>query len=193
MAAILGISAFYHDSAAALLINGEIIAAAHEERFSRRKHDDRFPAAAVQFCLDTARIKPGDLDYVAFYEKPIVKFNRLLETYLAYEPAGLGQFLQAMPLWLKSKLHLPGVIRKELGGDYRRRIVFTSHHEAHAASAFFPSPYGEAAILTMDGVGGMAHGNNWSRQGQADRVAQGAEVSPFARAPLQRVHLLLRV
>ncbi len=153
MTAILGISAFYHDSAAALLIDGEMIAAAQEERFSRRKHDDRFPAAAVQFCLDKAGIGPGDLDYVVFYEKPLVKFDRLLETYLAYAPAGLGQFLQAMPLWLKSKLHLPGVIRKALGGGYRRRIVFTSHHEAHAASAFFPSPYDEAAILTMDGVG----------------------------------------
>ena len=152
MAAILGISAFYHDSAAALLIDGEIIAAAQEERFSRRKHDERFPGAAIQYCLDEARIRPEDLDYVAFYEKPFLKFDRLLETYLAYAPAGLSQFLAAMPVWLKVKLHLPGVIRKALGG-YRRGIVFTRHHESHAASAFFPSPYDEAAILTMDGVG----------------------------------------
>jgi carbamoyltransferase len=153
MAAILGISAFYHDSAAALLINGEIIAAAQEERFSRQKHDERFPGSAVQFCLDAAGISPQDLDYVAFYEKPLLKFDRLLETYLAYAPAGLSQFLEAMPVWLKTKLHLPGIIRKALGGSYRRGIVFTGHHEAHAASAFFPSPFDEAAILTMDGVG----------------------------------------
>ncbi|MBP1624502.1 MAG: novN [Acidobacteria bacterium] len=153
MAAILGISAFYHDSAAALLIEGEIIAAAQEERFSRRKHDESFPGAAIRFCLDEAGIKPEDLDYVAFYEKPLLKFDRLLETYLAYAPAGLGQFLEAMPVWLKVKLRLPGVIRKGLDGGYRRGIVFTGHHEAHAASAFFPSPYEEAAILTTDGVG----------------------------------------
>jgi len=153
MAAILGISAFYHDSAAALLIDGEIIAAAQEERFSRRKHDERFPSAAIQYCLDEARIRPEDLDYVVFYEKPFLKFDRLLETYLAYAPAGLSQFLAAMPVWLKVKLRLPGVIRKALGGGYRRGIVFTRHHESHAASAFFPSPYDEAAILTMDGVG----------------------------------------
>jgi carbamoyltransferase len=153
MAAILGISAFYHDSAAALLIDGEIIAAAQEERFSRRKHDERFPSAAIQYCLDEARIRPEDLDYVVFYEKPFLKFDRLLETYLAYAPAGLSQFLAAMPVWLKVKLRLPGVIRKALGGGYRRGIVFTRHHESHAASAFFPSPFDEAAILTMDGVG----------------------------------------
>lgn len=153
MAAILGISAFYHDSAAALVMGGEVIAAAQEERFSRRKHDERFPASAVQFCLHEAGIRPEDLDYIAFYEKPLLKFDRLLETYLAYAPAGLGQFMQAIPVWLKLKLHLPGVIRKALGGAYRRRIVFTRHHESHAASAFFPSPYEEAAILTMDGVG----------------------------------------
>ncbi len=153
MAAILGLSAFYHDSAAALLVDGEILAAAQEERFSRRKHDELFPVSAVRFCLDMAGLRPEDLDYVVFYEKPLLKFDRLLETYLAYAPAGLSQFLQAMPLWLKVKLNLPGVIRKALGGGYRRRMVFTGHHEAHAASAFFPSPYEEAAILTMDGVG----------------------------------------
>lgn len=153
MAAILGISAFYHDSAAALLIDGEIVAAAQEERFSRRKHDDRFPAAAIQYCLDAAGIRPENLDYVAFYEKPFLKFDRLLETYLAFAPAGLSQFLEAMPVWLKFKLRLPRVIRKALGGGYQRRIVFTGHHESHAASAFFPSIHDEAAILTMDGVG----------------------------------------
>ncbi len=153
MTAILGISAFYHDSAAALVSGGEIIAAAQEERFTRRKHDECFPGAAIRFCLEEAGIGPEDLDYVAFYEKPLLKFDRLLDTYLAYAPAGLSQFLGAMPQWLKTKLHLPGVIRKALGGSYRRGIVFTGHHEAHAASAFFPSPFDEAAILTMDGVG----------------------------------------
>lgn len=153
MTAILGISAFYHDSAAALLRGGEIIAAAQEERFSRRKHDESFPEAAIRFCLQEAGIETQDLDYVAFYEKPLLKFDRLLETYLAYAPAGLSQFLVAMPQWLKTKLHLPSFIRKALGGGYRRGIVFTGHHEAHAAGAFFPSPFDEAAILTMDGVG----------------------------------------
>lgn len=153
MTAILGISAFYHDSAAALVIDGEIIAAAQEERFSRQKHDERFPGAAIRFCLDSAGIKPETLDYVVFYEKPFLKFDRLLETYLSYAPAGLNQFLAAIPMWLKLKIRLPSVIRKELGGGYERGIVFTSHHESHAASAFFPSPFDEAAILTMDGVG----------------------------------------
>ena len=153
MTAILGISAFYHDSAAALIVDGEIVAAAQQERFSRRKHDESFPGAAIQFCLDTAGLEAGELDYVAFYEKPFLKFDRLLETYFAYAPAGLSQFLDAMPVWLKVKLRLPRVIRKALGGSYRRGIVFTRHHEAHAASAFLASPYEEAAILTMDGVG----------------------------------------
>ena len=153
MTAILGISAFYHDSAAALIVDGEIVAAAQQERFSRRKHDESFPGDAIQFCLDAACIEAGELDYVAFYEKPFLKFDRLLETYFAYAPAGLSQFLDAIPVWLKVKLRLPGVIRKALGGSYHRGIVFTRHHEAHAASAFLASPYEEAAILTMDGVG----------------------------------------
>ena len=163
---ILGISAYYHDSAAALLVDGDIVAAAQEERFTRKKHDHNFPKNAVHYCLRQAGIEPEDLDYVVFYEKPFLKFERLMETYLAFAPQGLGSFLAAMPLWLKTKLHLPGEIRKSLDGRFDRRIVFTGHHESHAASAFYPSPFDEAAILTMDGVGewdtasiGMGRGN----------------------------------
>ncbi len=150
---ILGISAFYHDSAAALVRDGEIVAAAQEERFSRKKHDERFPANAADFCLTEAGIKAGDLDAVVFYEKPLVKFERLLETYLAFAPRGLFSFFRAMPQWLQQKLHLPREIDKGLGGAYSGPIYFTTHHEAHAASAFYPSPFEEAAIITLDGVG----------------------------------------
>jgi len=150
---ILGISAFYHDSAAALVAGGRVVAAAQEERFTRIKHDFNFPKHAIDYCLKEAGLKPEDLDYVVFYDKPLLKFDRLLETYLAYAPAGLRSFMMAMPLWLKTKLHLPREIRKALGGRYNKRIIFTVHHESHAASAFYPSPFEEAAILTMDGVG----------------------------------------
>jgi len=150
---ILGISAFYHDSAAALVAGGRVVAAAQEERFTRIKHDFNFPKHAIDYCLKEAGLKPEDLDYVVFYDKPLLKFDRLLETYLAYAPAGLRSFMMAMPLWLKTKLHLPREIRKALGGRYKKRIIFTVHHESHAASAFYPSPFEEAAILTMDGVG----------------------------------------
>ena len=150
---ILGISAFYHDSAAALMVGGEIVAAAQEERFTRIKHDHEFPKNAVEYCLKEAGIEPDDLDYVVFYDKPLQKFDRLLETYLAYAPAGFKSFLMAMPLWLKTKLHLPREIRKSLDNRYRKKIAFTGHHESHAASTFFPSPYEESAILTLDGVG----------------------------------------
>jgi carbamoyltransferase len=152
---ILGISAYYHDSAAALIVGGEIVAAAQEERFSRLKHDHRFPGHAIAYCLEEGGLTPADLDYVVFYDKPLLKFDRLLETYLAYAPVGLRSFMTAMPLWLKTKLHLPREIRRALGG-YRHPLVFTVHHESHAASAFFPSPFEEAAILTMDGVGEWA-------------------------------------
>jgi carbamoyltransferase len=150
---ILGISAFYHDSAAALIRDGEIVAAAQEERFTRKKHDYRFPQNAIDYCLAEGGISPAQLDFVAFYDKPLVKFERLLETYLAYAPVGFRSFLQAMPLWLKQKLHLPREMDKGLKHQYKGRYVFTDHHESHAASAFFPSPYEEAAILTLDGVG----------------------------------------
>ncbi len=153
MAAILGLSAFYHDSAAALVVDGDIVAAAQEERFTRIKHDHEFPKHAVDYCLKEAGLTPEQLDYVVFYDKPLQKFDRLLETYLAFAPKGFQSFRMAMPLWLKTKLHLPREIRKALGGRYNRRIAFTGHHESHAASTFFPSRYDEAAILTLDGVG----------------------------------------
>ena len=153
MTAILGISAFYHDSAAALVVDGRIVAAAQEERFSRHKHDADFPARAVAYCLTEAGLRPADLDYIVFYDKPFTKFDRLLETYLAYAPAGFRSFRLAMPLWLKDKLHLRRILRRHLAGASRARLVFTDHHESHAASAFFPSPYERAAFLTLDGVG----------------------------------------
>ncbi|MHC4476539.1 MAG: carbamoyltransferase family protein [Planctomycetota bacterium] len=153
---ILGISAFYHDSAAALVRDGGIVAAAQEERFTRKKHDHRFPTNAVDYCLEAGQISPEQLDHVVFYEKPLLKFERLLETYIAYAPRGFGQFLKAMPLWLRQKLHLPRQMDKALGNGYKGRYVFTEHHESHAASAFFPSPFEEAAILTMDGAGEWA-------------------------------------
>ena len=162
---ILGISCFYHDSAACLVINGKIIGAVQEERFTRKKHDSDFPIHAIQWCLKEGAISHSDLDYIVFYEKPFVKFERIIETYLNYAPSGIGQFLQAMPLWLKQKLWIPDIIRKELG--YQGKILFSTHHESHAASAFYPSPFNEAAFLTMDGVGewetasfGVGCGNN---------------------------------
>lgn len=156
MTAILGISAYYHDSAAALIVDGTIVAAAQEERFTRKKHDHEFPRNAVKACLESAGIKPDELDWVGFYEKPLTKFERLLETYLAYAPSGFVSFAKAAPLWTRTKLFLPKLMRDELGGAYRKRFVFAEHHESHAASAFFPSPFDQAAILTIDGVGEWA-------------------------------------
>ncbi len=156
MTAILGLSAYYHDSAAALLVDGRIVAAAQEERFTRVKHDDRFPRHAVDYCLAEAGLGPEDIDHVVFYEKPFLKFERLLETHLAVAPAGLRAFLLAMPLWVHDKLRLPARMGEGLGHRYARRFVFLEHHESHAASAFFPSPFDEAAILTLDGVGEWA-------------------------------------
>lgn len=153
---ILGISAFYHDSAAALLRDGEIVAAAQEERFSRKKHDERFPRHAVQHCLDAAGIRVEDLDYVAFYDKPLLKFDRLMETYLSYAPSGFRSFAKFLPVWLGDKLHIPRILKRELGAMPKNPFVFPEHHESHAASAFFPSPFEEAAIVTMDGVGEWA-------------------------------------
>jgi carbamoyltransferase len=160
---ILGISCFYHDAAAAVIRDGEIIAAAQEERFSRRKHDARFPEQAIAYCLSAAGVSPSALDAVAFYDKPLLKFDRILETALGGAPAGLPQFLMAVPLWLKEKLWMPQMIREKL--DYDGLLLFSEHHESHAASAFYPSPFDRAAILTIDGVGewattsyGVGHG-----------------------------------
>jgi carbamoyltransferase len=150
---ILGISAFFHDSAAALVQGGRIVAAAQEERFTRRKHDDAFPARAVEWCLAGARLTAADLDAVVFYEKPLIKFERILESALAFAPGGFPAFLRAMPPWLQRKLHLPREIDRGLGGVYSGPILFATHHESHAASGFYPSPFDEAAILTLDGVG----------------------------------------
>jgi carbamoyltransferase len=165
---VLGLSAFYHDSAAALIEDGNIVAAAQEERFTRKKHDSAFPTKAVDFCLDRAGIKMADVDYVAFYDKPFLKFERLLETYLAFAPRGFQSFRMAMPLWLKEKLFQKTLLRDEMKTwqpdfDWQKRLLFGEHHQSHAASAFFPSPFEEAAILTMDGVGewattSLAHG-----------------------------------
>jgi carbamoyltransferase len=158
---VLGISAFYHDSAAAMVVDGEVASAAQEERFTRRKHDARFPAHAVRYCLEQAGIGLGEVDLVAFYDKPLLKFERLLETYLAFAPAGFKSFKLAIPIWLREKLFLKDLIARELGRiggtpPADERIVFSEHHLSHAASAFFPSPFEEAAVLTMDGVGEWA-------------------------------------
>jgi len=184
MASILGISAYYHDSAACLVIDGEIIAAAQEERFTRVKHDFRFPGNAVRYCLKEAGITPEQLDYVGFYDKPLLKFDRLLETYLDYTPSGFLSFLKAMPLWMKEKLWMPDMIgiefgkvagaederaAKRLAKQFRWKLLFGDHHESHAASAFYPSPFEEAAILTMDGVG------EWATSSMG--VGRGAEIN----------------
>ena len=184
MASILGISAYYHDSAACLVIDGEIIAAAQEERFTRVKHDHRFPGNAIRYCLKEAGITPEQLDYVGFYDKPLLKFDRLLETYLDYTPSGFISFLKAMPLWMKEKLWMPDMIgiefgkvagaederaAKRLAKQFRWKLLFGDHHESHAASAFYPSPFEEAAILTMDGVG------EWATSSMG--VGRGAEIN----------------
>ena len=162
---ILGISAFYHDSAACLVKDGKITAAAQEERFTRKKHDLSFPINAVNYCLSEAGITSQELSFVGFYEKPFIKFERLLFTYFAYAPIGILSFLKAMPIWLKQKIFLRDLICKAL--DYDGEIIFTEHHESHAASAFYPSPFDEAAILTIDGVGEWASSSFGSGKGNA--------------------------
>jgi len=163
---ILGISAYYHDSAACLVEDGRIVAAAQEERFTRKKHDAGFPSRAVEYCLGEAGVTAGELDFVAFYEKPLVKFSRLIETYIACAPRGLQSYLMALPLWLSEKLWMADDVRGHLEG-YEGEVLFGEHHESHAASAFYPSPFENAAVVTMDGVGewatssiGVGRGNN---------------------------------
>src|SRR3954466_8196372 len=155
---ILGISAFYHDSAAALLVDGRIVAAAQEERFTRKKQDARFPTHAITYCLAQAGIALDEVDYVVFYEKPFLKFERLLETYIAFAPRGFKSFAMAIPVWIREKLFQKDIISKSLremapNFDWKTRLLFTEHHVSHAASAFYASPFEEAAVLTMDGVG----------------------------------------
>ena len=160
---ILGISAFYHDSAACLVRDGEIVAAAQEERFTRKKHDPGFPHRAVEYCLAEGGIRIKDLKYIVFYDKPLIKFERLLETYVGFAPKGIQSFVTAMPIWLKEKLLLKDLLKEELtkiSPGLRKTelplILFTEHHESHAASAFYPSPFDKAAILCVDGVGEWA-------------------------------------
>lgn len=168
---ILGISGYYHDSAAALLKDGRIIAAAQEERFTRKKHDARFPENAIRYCLEEAGIELGKVENIVFYDKPLIKFERLLETYLAYAPRGIRSFVQAMPVWLKEKLYLKSTLKKELAvlGDCKIQqlpeLMFAGHHQSHAASAFFPSPFENAAILCLDGVGEWATTSVWLGHG----------------------------
>jgi carbamoyltransferase len=169
---ILGLSAFYHDSAAALVDDGRVVAAVQEERFTRKKHDSGFPHHALGYCLEAAGTRLDDVDYVVFYDKPFLKFERLLETYLSFAPAGFRSFRMAIPLWLREKLFQKQLLRDELRKfsrhvDWEEKLLFTEHHQSHAASAFFPSPFEEAAVLTMDGVGewatmsvGLGHGND---------------------------------
>lgn len=165
--AILGISAFYHDSAAALIVDGQLVAAAQEERFTRKKHDPAFPTQAIQYCLKNAQLKLTDLQSIVFYDKPFLKFERLLETYLAYAPKGFSSFLQAMPIWMKEKLFLKSLLKTELSSlaDIPKKalppLLFTEHHQAHAASAFFPSPFERAGVLCLDGVGEWATSSTW--------------------------------
>jgi carbamoyltransferase len=172
MTNILGISCYYHDSAACLIQDGKIVAAAQEERFTRRKHDFEFPKHAIDFCFKEGKITSKDIDCVAFYEKPFLKFERILETYLAYAPRGFNSFLRAMPLWMKHRLWIPDLIRKEL--NFEGKLIFPEHHESHAASAFFPSPFERAAFLTADGVG------EWTTasfgKGEGNRITIDSEI-----------------
>jgi carbamoyltransferase len=169
--AILGISAFYHDSAAALVVDGRIVAAAQEERFSRKKHDSRFPGGAIAYCLDEGGLDLANISHVVFYDKPLLKFERLLETYLAFTPRGFRSFVRAIPIWLKEKLFLKKTLRRELariGGLAEADLpplMFTQHHQSHAASAFFPSPFEKAAVLCLDGVGEWATSSVWLGEG----------------------------
>ena len=168
---ILGISAFYHDSAASLVVDGDIVAAAQEERFTRKKHDAGFPGHAIECCLAEGGIALRDLDYIAFYDKPLVKFERLLETYLSYAPRGFRSFVAAMPVWLKEKLFLKDMLKKDLaalGGINTGQlppILFNEHHKSHAASAFYASPFEKAAVLCLDGVGEWATSSVWLGDG----------------------------
>ncbi|HEV8658546.1 MAG TPA: carbamoyltransferase N-terminal domain-containing protein, partial [Thermoanaerobaculia bacterium] len=170
---IVGISAYYHDSAAALVQDGEIVAAAQEERFTRKKGDHRFPSQSLDYVIKAGGLKSvNDADYLVFYDKPLLKFERLLSTYVAYAPSGIRSFIKAMPLWLKEKLHMPREIRKLTG--YEGKILFTQHHESHAASAFYPSPFEEAAIICFDGVGEWATTTVWT--GKGNRITPHREI-----------------
>ena len=194
---ILGISAFYHDSAAALIRDGEIVAAAQEERFTRKKHDARFPVHALRYCLAQERAALADVDHVVFYDKPFLKFERLLETYLAFAPRGLRSFQMAMPLWVREKLFQKNLLARELAAVDPAfdptRLLFAEHHQSHAASAFYPSPFEEALVLTMDGVGEWATTSVALGTRQAPRYRQGNPFPAFARIAVFGLHLLHRL
>ncbi len=192
---VLGVSAFYHDSAAALLVDGRIAAAAQEERFTRKKHDARFPQHAITYCLQAAGIRLRDVDYVAFYDKPFLKFERLLETYLAFAPRGFRSFSMAVPLWVREKLFQKNLLQSELRRfdaefDAANKLLFAEHHQSHAASAFFASPFEEAAVLTMDGVGEWATTSVGFGRGRQLQMQQGNPLPALPRPPVLRVHLL---
>ena len=194
---VLGISAFYHDSAAALIEDGQILSAVQEERFTRRKHDARFPRLAIEFCLGQTGVSLSEVDYIAFYDKPFLKFERLLETYLAFAPRGFKSFRTAMPIWLREKLFQKSVLRRALselngGLDPGDRLLFAEHHQSHAASAFFASPFKNAVVLTSRRSGRM--GNYFSGLGvrQPARNDERDTLSAFDRAALFRVHTLHR-
>ncbi len=199
--AILGISAYYHDSAAALLRDGDIVAAAQEERFTRKKHDARFPENAIEYCLDGSRHRPRPTSTtIVFYDKPLVKFERLLETYLSYAPQGFRSFLAAMPIWLKEKLYLKSTLKTELREARRRArrtscraLLFAEHHQSHAASAFYPSPFERAAVLCLDGVGEWATTTAWLGRGNELDAAVGDRLPALARAAVLGVHVLHRL
>ena len=179
---ILGVSAFYHDSAAALIEDGHIIAAAQEERFTRKKHDASFPKNSIEFCLSYAGTKLENIDFVAFYDKPFLKFERLLETYLAFAPRGFQSFNMSIPLWLREKLFQKYLLRKKFKNfdpefDWKTKLLFAEHHLSHAASAFFPSPFEDAVVLTMDGVG------EWATSSVANGTGNHLEVTKEIHFP----------
>ena len=194
---VLGISAFYHDSAAAVVEDGRIVAAAQEERFTRKKHDPSFPKNAIGYCLEEAGAKLDELDHVVFYDKPFLKFERLMETYIALAPRGFRSFRMAIPLWLKEKLFQKSLLKGELkqfaDGFDITRLLFCEHHLSHAASAFYPSPYEEAVVLTMDGVGEWATTSAAMGSGKNLRGVPGDPLPAFTRPALFGVHLLHRL
>ena len=192
---VLGISAYYHDAAVALVDDGRVEYAAQEERFTRVKHDPSFPQEAIRSCLETTGVRAAEIDLVAFYDKPFLKFERLLETYLAFAPRGFASFRQALPLWLKEKLFQRSLLVKELKTvaddvDWQRKLLFSEHHLSHAASAFFPSPFERAAVLTMDGVGEWTTTSLALGEGSRLKVDPRDPLSALARTTLLRLHLL---
>ncbi len=193
---LLGISCYYHDSAACLVDEGRIVAAAQEERFTRKKHDEGFPTNAVRYCLAEGGVGTGELDGVVFYDKPLLKFHRILETYLATAPKGLRSAVMALPVWLREKLWIPPQIQEALeacGVGEAKEIFFTEHHESHAASAFYPSPFEEAAVLTLDGVGEWATTTIGVGEGNRLRLIREIDLPPLARPALLGLHLLHRL